>query len=44
MCRRDKENPKNWYVAKNITVLPPAKQIAGTPLDNMRAFFSGSGN
>lgn len=41
---RDKENPKNWYVAKNITVLPPAKQLAGTPLDNMRAFFSGGGN
>lgn len=40
---REKDNPKNWHVAKNITIIPPAKQMGGTPLDNIRAFFSGVG-
>ena len=33
---RDKENPKNWYVAKDITLIPPIKEIGSTPLDNIR--------
>jgi hypothetical protein len=40
---REKDNPKNWHVAKNITIIPPAKQMGGTPLDNIRSFFSGVG-
>lgn len=43
-CCRDKDNPKEWYVAKNITVIPPTKQLGGSPLENMKAFFSGAGN
>lgn len=43
-CCRDKQNPKNWYMAKNVTIIPPAKQLRGSPLDNMKAFFAGAGN
>jgi hypothetical protein len=41
---REKDNPKSWHVARNITIIPPTKQLLdGTPLDAMRAFFSGIG-
>lgn len=39
-CCRDKENPKTWYVAKEITVIPPQKLIKGSPLESAKDFFS----
>ena len=39
-CCRDKENPKTWYVAKGITIIPPQKLIKGSPFESAKDFFS----
>ncbi|KAK9818246.1 hypothetical protein WJX72_009453 [[Myrmecia] bisecta] len=38
---RDKSNPKNWYVAEDITIFPAKEELGTTVVDNVRSFFQG---
>ncbi len=40
---RDKENPKDWYLAKDIQVIPPAEELGNTPVEKMGNFFQDLG-
>ena len=40
---RDKENPKDWYLAKDIQVIPPVEELGNTPVEKMGNFFQDLG-
>ncbi|WPT11024.1 Protein HHL1 [Picochlorum sp. SENEW3] len=40
---RDKEDPKSWYLAKDIQVIPPASELGNTPIDKVNSFFQDMG-
>lgn len=40
---RDKENPKSWYLANDIQILPPEEEISATPVENVSNFFQNIG-
>lgn len=41
---RDKENPKEWYLAtSDIQIIPPEAEMEGTPLDKVGNFFQDIG-
>lgn len=40
---RDKENPKTWYLATDIEVIPPEEELGATPLENVNNFFQNIG-
>jgi len=39
---RDKSVPKDWFKPVGITILPPEKDLPGTPIDAIRKFFSSA--
>lgn len=42
---RDKENPKAWYLATDVTLIPPEEEVqGGTVADNVKDFFSTAFN
>ena len=40
---RDKEDPKSWYLAKDIQVIPPQSEMGNTPIEKVNSFFSDLG-
>lgn len=40
---RDKEDPKSWYMAKDIQVIPPASELGDTPIEKVNGFFQDLG-
>lgn len=40
---RDKEDPKSWYLAKDIQVIPPSSELGDTPIEKVNSFFQDLG-
>ncbi|PSC75201.1 Metalloendopeptidase family-saccharolysin & thimet oligopeptidase (ISS) [Micractinium conductrix] len=39
---RDRTNPKEWYLPKNLMEIPPEEDLEKAPLENVKDFFSNA--